>query len=151
MLKAGFAIQYEPNAYVWHRHRSDMRSLTRQIYSYAKGHAAYHLTTLHRDRDVRALARLGCRLPQTYARRLVDRLRRRSEYPLAFVALEVLGTLMGPLALVRARRLVREYGPSPIPAALPAGKPHDLHVESPIAENTSGQLVVALSADSART
>jgi glycosyltransferase involved in cell wall biosynthesis len=151
VLKAGFAIHYEPSAYVWHRHRSDMRSLKRQIYSYAKGHAAYQLTTLLRDRDVRALARLGCRLPQTYARRTVERLRGRSDYPLAFIALEVLGTLVGPFALVRARRLVRDYGPSSVAAAFPAGTSDDLHVESTVTENTPGQLVVALPADSART
>jgi GT2 family glycosyltransferase len=151
VLKAGFAIHYEPNAYVWHRHRTDMRSLKRQIYSYAKGHTAYHLTTLHRDGDFRALARLGYRLPQTYARRIVERLRGRSDYPLAFIALEVLGTLMGPFALLRARRLVRNYGPSTGPAAFAAGKFHDLQLESAVAENTSSQLVVALPADSART
>jgi GT2 family glycosyltransferase len=151
VLKAGFAIQYQPHAYVWHRHRSDMRSLKRQIYSYAKGHAAYHLTTLHRDRDFRALARLGYRLPQTYARRIVERLRNRSDYALAFIALEVMGTLMGPFALLRARRLVREYGPSTVPAALPTGNFHDLHLESTVAENPPGQLVVALPADTART
>ena len=44
VLRAGYAIAYEPAAFVWHRHRADMRSLRRQIYSYAKGHTAYHLT-----------------------------------------------------------------------------------------------------------
>ena len=151
VLKAGFAIQYQPDAYVWHRHRSDMRSLKRQIYSYAKGHAAYHLTTLFRDGDVRALTRLGLRLPQTYARRTVDRLRGRSDYPLGFIALEVLGTLAGPVALYRSRRLVRHYGPSAQPAAFPERHDHDLHVESATAETPANQLVVALPADSAGT
>jgi glycosyltransferase involved in cell wall biosynthesis len=148
VLKAGFVVQYEPNAYVWHRHRSDIRSLKRQIYSYAKGHAAYHLTTLHRDRDLRALSRLGYRLPQTYARRIVERLRGRSDYPLRFIALEVLGTLMGPFALYRSRRLVRHYGPSTQPAAFPERQDHDVHLESAIAETTQNQPVVALPAES---
>jgi GT2 family glycosyltransferase len=151
VLKAGFSIQYEPNAYVWHRHRSDMRSLRRQLYSYAKGHAAYHLTTLLRDRDWRALARLGYHLPHTYARRIVERLKGRSEYPLAFIALEVLGTLMGPIALHRARRLVRAHGASEAPAAFSERLDHDVRLESTVAESPAGQLVVALPADSAGT
>ena len=149
-LKAGYAIVYEPAAFVWHRHRSDMRSLRRQIYSYAKGHAAYHLTTLTRDGDWRALARLLIYLPLTYYRRTKERLARRSDYALHLILLEILGTLAGPFALIRARRLVRRLGPT---LAAPS-REHDadaVHVESPLAENAAGQLVVALPAEPSRT
>ena len=45
-----------------------MSALRRQIYSYAKGHAAYQLTTWLRDGDRRGLLRLLYELPAVYAR-----------------------------------------------------------------------------------
>jgi len=149
-LKAGYAIVYEPAAFVWHRHRSDMRSLRRQIYCYAKGHAAYHLTTLTRDGDWRALARLLIYLPLTYYRRTKERLARRSDYALRMILLEILGTLAGPFALIRARRIVRRLGPT-LAASSPEHDADAVHVESPLAENSAGQLVVALPAEPSRT
>ena len=109
-LKAGFAIVYEPDALVWHRHRDTMQALRRQIYSYSKGHVAYHLTTWLNDGDRRALVRLVYDLPRTYVRRSYHRLRGRSEYPLSFIALEILGNLAGPWALWQSRRRVRRLG-----------------------------------------
>lgn len=103
-LRAGYTIQYEPRAVVWHHHRSDMRALRHQIYSYAKGHVAYQLTTLLRDRDLRAVERLFVELPRLYASRLRDRWRGESSYPASLIALEVLGNLVGPFALWRSRR-----------------------------------------------
>ena len=111
ILKAGGSIVYEPSAFVWHRHRRSMEELRRQIYSYSKGHVAYHLTTLTRDGDRRALVRLGWSLPKTYLRRAFDRVRGRSDYPLSFIAIEILGNLAGPWALWTSRRRVRRFGP----------------------------------------
>jgi O-antigen biosynthesis protein len=116
ILKAGGTLVYQPSAYVWHRHRDSMRSLRSQIYAYSKGHVAYHLTTWLRDGDRRALVRLFYSLPKTYARRAWLRVRRHSEYPLRLIALEVLGSLAGPVALWRARRRVRRLGTSQVHA-----------------------------------
>jgi O-antigen biosynthesis protein len=112
ILKAGHVIVYDPNAFVWHCHRRTMEALRHQIYSYSKGHVAYHLTTLFRERDRRALVRLGWSLPRTYLRRAIERLRRRSDYPLSLIALEILGNLAGAAALWQARRRVRRFGRS---------------------------------------
>ena len=143
VLKAGCTIAYEPGAVVWHRHRSSMQALRKQIYSYSKGHVAYHLTTWLVDGDRRALVRLLYELPRTYARRTYQRARGRSDYPFRFIALEIAGNLAGPWALWRSRRRVRRLGRS---AALPADsgsrradrgsmeQRHDLHVESQSAE-----------------
>lgn len=111
ILKRGHTIVYEPSAWLWHRHRGTMRSLRRQIYAYSKGHIAYHLTTLLRDRDRRALVRLGWSLPRHYAARTLERLRGRTDYPLAMLALEIAGNLAGPWALWSSRRRVRRLGP----------------------------------------
>jgi len=112
VLKAGYEVVYEPDALVWHRHRDTMQALRKQIYSYSKGHVAYHLTTWLNDGDRRALVRLLYELPMTYARRSYDRLRGRSEYPLGFIALEIVGNLAGPWALWQSRRRVRRLGRS---------------------------------------
>jgi GT2 family glycosyltransferase len=125
VLKAGHAIAYEPDAVVWHRHRRSMKALRRQIYSYAKGHVAYQLTTWLRDGDRRGLVRIVYELPRTYLRRAWARLRGRSRYPLTFIGLEVLGTLAGPLALWRSRRRASRLG---------ALETYALHLESPRAE-----------------
>jgi O-antigen biosynthesis protein len=111
-LKAGHTIVYEPSAYVWHKHRRDLAALRRQLYNYSKGHVAYHLTTLMRDQDLRALVHLWIRLPQTYNRRMKDRLRGRSDYPVPLILLEVAGSLAGPWALWRSRRRVKREGRS---------------------------------------
>ena len=112
VLQAGFAISYEPRAYVWHHHRATLEALRRQIYSYSKGHVAYHLTTWLRDGDFRGLVRVLFELPVTHTRRAVDRLRGASDYPMSLLVLEVLGNLAGPVALWRARRRVRRLGTS---------------------------------------
>ena len=111
ILKAGGTIAYEPTAWVWHRHRRDLRALRRQIFAYSKGHIAYHLTTLFRDGDGRALIRLCYSLPRTYLGRAWYRLRGHSDYPLSLIVLEIAGCLAGPWALWQARRRVRRLGP----------------------------------------
>ena len=112
VLKAGYRIVYDPHAYVWHMHRREMQALRRRLYNYGKGHAAYHLTTLLRDGDRRALTRLLVELPLTHLRNVLTRARGRSDYPLSLVFVEAMGHLAGPLALWRARRRVDRLGKS---------------------------------------
>lgn len=109
-LKAGYAIAYEPAAYVWHKHRRDERALRHQIYSYSKGHVAYQLTTLMRDRDKRALVRLMAGLPQIYLKRIRERLFGKGDYPLSLIMLEIAGCLAGPWSLWKSRRRVKRTG-----------------------------------------
>ena len=111
ILKAGGTIAYEPTAWVWHRHRRDLASLRAQIYAYSKGHIAYHLTTLLRDGDGRALIRFFYSLPRTYLSRTWYRLRGYSDYPVSLIVVEIAGCLAGPWALWQARRRVRRLGP----------------------------------------
>jgi glycosyltransferase involved in cell wall biosynthesis len=112
VLKAGHTIVYEPSAYVWHKHRRTLAALRYQLYNYSKGHVAYHLTTLLRDHDLRALVRLMCELPWSYAVRLSERLCGRSVYPVSLLLLEIAGNLVGPWALWQSRRRVKRQGRS---------------------------------------
>ena len=107
VLRAGYAIQYQPRAWVWHHHRTDLVALRRQIYAYAKGHVAYQLTTLLRDGDLRALERLTIGLPRLYVSRARDHRRGLSAYPIRLIAVEIAGNLAAPWALWRSRRRAR--------------------------------------------
>lgn len=143
ILKNEGTIVYEPSAYVWHRHRTSMESLRRQLYSYSKGHVAYHLTTLLRDGDPRALIRLLYSLPNHYLHRVWHRLRGWSEYPLSLIFLEVWGNLAGPWALFRSRRRVRMMGRStPLPrrpgtdaCSSTSENPNAVSMESPLPQD----------------
>jgi GT2 family glycosyltransferase len=128
ILKAGHTIVYDPTAWVWHRHRRDHESLRHQIYCYSKGHVAYQLTTWLRDRDRRALVRLGYSLPKVYCWRAYLRVRGRSDYPLNLILTEIAGNLAGPWALWQSRRRVRRFGRSaPV-------RRHAVSMEGPITQ-----------------
>ena len=132
ILKAGHTIVYDPTAFVWHRHRRDAAALRHQIHCYSKGHVAYHLTTLLRDGDRRALVRLGYSLPKIYLRRAYARLRGRSDYPLNLILTEVAGTLAGPWALWQSRRRVRRLGPG-----ARMSRHHAVSMESPLPQTSA--------------
>ena len=112
VLRAGYRIVYEPGAYVWHRHRNTKAAFRRQLFNYSKGHVAYHLTTLLRDHDPRALIRLVVELPVAHATRIYHRLRGWTDYPIRLVLFEAVGHAVGPWALWRSRRRVRRMGRS---------------------------------------
>jgi len=112
VLKAGFTVVYEPTAYVWHKHRRDMSKLRHQLFNYSKGHVAYHLVTMVRDHDLRALVRLAIELPLGYFWRIKERLRGRSSFPFSLILLEIFGHLAGPLALWKSHKIVKRLGRS---------------------------------------
>lgn len=109
-LRAGWTVVYEPDAFVWHRHRRDLPALRRQIYGYSKGHVAYHLTTWLEHGDRRGLVRLAVDLPLYHARRVYRWLRWDREYPISLTLLELRGHLAGPRGLWQSRRRVRRLG-----------------------------------------
>lgn len=106
ILKAGGTIVYDPDAYVWHRHRQDLEALERQLRAYSAGHVAYHLTTLLQEGDLRSLAYLLVRLPAGHAYRLLQQVRGSSNYSLRLLMAEMAGSLSGPAAYLRSRRVV---------------------------------------------
>lgn len=108
IIKNGYKIVYEPNAFVWHKHRKTFKALRKQIYNYSKGHVAYHLTTLFRDKDFRALTRIFGQLPLYHFKRIFNRLIGRGDYTLLLVLLEMLGNFIGPLAYLRSNYRVKK-------------------------------------------
>lgn len=122
-LRHGYKVRYEPSSVVWHEHRRTHEDLKRQLFGYSTGHVAYHLHTLLRDRDFRVLPQL-LRLASWHAKSLSLSLRGKgspdlggAHYPLELILTEIRGNLLGPWALWRSHRVVRERGRSePLPA-----------------------------------
>jgi O-antigen biosynthesis protein len=117
LLRAGFTIAFEPSACAWHKHRREMGALRNQIYGYSKGHVAYHLVTLLRDRDLRVVWELGVRQPKWHLRSLAGYLKRRLlrrqiSYPLGLILAQTGGYFVGPWSLWRAYQRVKREGRS---------------------------------------
>jgi glycosyltransferase involved in cell wall biosynthesis len=107
VLRAGYALAYEPAALVWHHHRADHGALLRQLYGYGTGLTAY-LTKCLLQRDVRRdlVRRIprGVRHAVEIRRRTGERLGEDVPPPRGALASEVRGYLAGPALYLRARR-----------------------------------------------
>lgn len=112
ILKAGYTIAYEPTAFVWHKHRESMSALRYQLYSYSKGHVAYHLTLLLQEQDWRSLKHTFIVLPVWHIKRIIQKLTGKSRYPISLVLLEAMGNIAGPWSLLRSHQRVRQLGRS---------------------------------------
>src|SRR5690606_18133417 len=95
----------------------EMPALKNQIYSYSKGHVAYHLTTAINDGDMRGFYDILVRLPRWRIRQLKTQVKRaltgRERYPFSLIVAEVTGNMAGPYALWKSRQRVKELGRSP--------------------------------------
>ena len=117
ILRAGHVVIYEPAAVAWHHHRVTREGLRRQLLAYSKGHVAYHLVTLLKFRDKRALVRIFYELPQAMLSRVWGRLRGTYDYPWKLLAIETYGMLAGPWSLWQSMRHVKKHGPGARPAS----------------------------------
>jgi O-antigen biosynthesis protein len=124
ILKAGYTIVYRGDAHVWHRHRTTMTALRRQLFNYSKGFVSYNLTTLIKDKDLRVLSNFGFYLPLFHLKRIYDRLRGRSAYPIGLTLVEIAGNLTGPIALWRSYQRVKRDGRS-LPYKINDNQPDD--------------------------
>lgn len=112
-LKAGYTLVYEPNAYVWHKHRQTTEALRRQIFGYSKGHVSYNLTTWIKDRDWRGLKRVFIDLPMYHhIPQMLRWMRGNSGYPISLSVLELWGNLVAPWSLWKSYQRVRREGRS---------------------------------------
>ncbi|MBE9076935.1 glycosyltransferase family 2 protein [Romeria aff. gracilis LEGE 07310] len=112
VLKAGYTLVYEPEAFVWHKHRQDNAALRRQIYNYSKGGPSYHLVTFLKDRDLRGLRRVLVEIPLLFLWRIQARIRKWTNYPMSLLFLEMIGNFAGPWSLWQSYRRVRHEGRS---------------------------------------
>ena len=112
IMKAGYTVAYEPQAFIWHKHRRDLPALRRQLHNYSKGIVAYQLTTLLKDGDLRSLLLLGLDVPLWHASRIKSRLKGQTDYPINLVLHEALSHLPGPWSLWQSRLRVKREGHS---------------------------------------
>ncbi len=107
ILRAGYRIQYLPEAVVRHAHREDMAALTRQLQGYRRGETAFLLLVLTRHRDLRALGQIFFWLPRwraaLFVQELWRRLRGQRRFSLRLFCAECLAYLSGPWAFWRSR------------------------------------------------
>ena len=102
IIRAGGTICYEPSAIAWHYHRVSDKELRRQIFAYSKGHVAYHLVTMLKYNDLRAISRIFYELPKSLFSRCLARGLGRDNYPWLLLSVEILGTLLGPISLIQS-------------------------------------------------
>ncbi len=110
ILKSEFSIVYLPKAFVWHKHRTEIKAFKKQLYNYSKGHVAYNLLTYLNDNDLRGLYRIIIELPFAHVYRIYQRIRLKSNYPIKFIMIEILGNLTGPFSLLKSKRRVKKLG-----------------------------------------
>jgi GT2 family glycosyltransferase len=105
LLRAGYALSYEPSSLVWHEHRTNDRSLREQMFGYGVSLGAYMTKYATARASRRAVARRGLS-GLIYTVKLFGRAGRAKTSSTASVGLtgaELRGFLLGPAAYRRAR------------------------------------------------
>lgn len=104
VVLSGRHLAYEPSSVVWHRHRASKSEWTRQLFWYGAGLSATMIRrALASPRDFTAiLVRLPAAVRHAFSSSSTRNVHRTAEYPRSLVLVEVLGMLLGPVALVRS-------------------------------------------------
>lgn len=111
ILSAGYRIVYEPSAVNWHRHRSTIKELNKQIHGYGVGSYAMMTNRLWHEKDVSMLTLAAQwfrynQLPELRA--IMDK---NSQFrPATLLLLELAGCAMGPMAYFRSRARAENRG-----------------------------------------
>lgn len=108
VVLSGSGIAYEPSAIVWHHHRSDLRSLRRQMRAYGSSMSAYGFKHLVYGRAAAPVAR-ALRQRSGDARSPAGR--QRPQAPAGVRSAWLAGVATGPLAYLQGRRTVRRQRP----------------------------------------
>jgi GT2 family glycosyltransferase len=105
VIYAGHRLVYEPRALLWHRHRRDLRGLSRQIHRYGIGLSAVLTKRFYASPDERRqiVRRLPAGLAYAVDPRSVKNAGKGPGYPAWLTLLELAGMLRGPVAYALAR------------------------------------------------
>jgi hypothetical protein len=110
VLAGGMDTVYNPKAYVFHKHRTTMPQLRKQLVNFGCGFAAMLTRIITRDQDRRAIKLLCKYMPRHHFRSLVSNLTGSLPIPAHLVLLRFWGNLIGPVNLWRALRQCRKLG-----------------------------------------
>lgn len=122
LIRAGYTIYYEPDAWLYHDHRVDMPGLMRQLIAYRRAETAFYVYLLLHHGERRAAAQLLVWLPlwrvKTFMQEAARRLHGDSLIPFTLMLRENVAYLGGLPALTRSIERVRTLGRSPEPPPL---------------------------------
>lgn len=105
-LLAGYAMVYQPSAFVRHRHHEDVTGLRQQLHGYGTGLTAYYAALLRQDpRLLIPLLRLAPHALRELLGRGSPRTAAMRDFPAALARTELAGMLVGPLAYMRSVRM----------------------------------------------
>lgn len=110
VLMSGMESVYQPKARAFHKHRTSMAKLRKQLISFESGHIGMLLTAATRDKDERAYKVLRSSLPRYQWGRLREALGGHSPIPLDLILTRIWGNLIGPINFWRAVRWSRKLG-----------------------------------------
>jgi GT2 family glycosyltransferase len=110
LLRAGLAVHYNPDAVIYHQHRTSHAELLRQVWGYGKSYTALMTKSVFVERDMAAEAwSLALYRLRQQVQKVGRRLLKRTGPPLILLLVETAGHLVGPLAFLQStRRLQRE-------------------------------------------
>ncbi len=105
VIHAGHRLVYEPRALLWHRHRRDLRGLSRQIHRYGIGLSAVLTKRFVASAEERRqiVRRLPAGLAYAVDPRSAKNAGKGPGYPAWLTLLELAGMLRGPVAYAVAR------------------------------------------------
>lgn len=110
VIQCGHCLVYEPSSLAYHEHRSDYKSLQKQLYYYGVGLTAY-LTKIVIDHPFllfRIMLRIPLGLVYILSARSAKNQRKSADFPRELANIEKKGMLRGPLLYLKGR-----FMPSP--------------------------------------
>ncbi|MGI0493148.1 glycosyltransferase [Alkalinema pantanalense CENA528] len=112
VLRSGFTLVYEPDAYAWHHHRQSMQSLYRQTVGHMRGGMCYHILMWRQERDRRGFLQLFKEMPRYLTQRMCDRVLGRHQTPWGLLRSEIWGYLSSFWSYAQSKKRVQRIGRS---------------------------------------
>ena len=105
-LIKGYKIIYTPEALVWHKHRREMNNLRKTIYGYGVGVFAWWTKIIFKEKEITSIIPSIIWFFLHYFLNLFKSLLRRpGVLPFRLTVVEFLGTLRGPFAYFKAKKI----------------------------------------------
>lgn len=111
LIIGGYTLVYEPRAFVWHIHKSDLTSLKTTAFNRGKSLGAYILACSHK-KTVRGRSRLYFTFQK--AKLLLNRFYKPGKLSRFYVLLELVGFLLSPLVYQASKMRARQIANQPI-------------------------------------
>lgn len=108
ILSAGYRMRYQPTAIAWHKHRTNIGALERQVFGYGVAVYAFFTKRVFEYHDLDALHLAGRYFIRWLLPKAVASILRRNPLPFSLTGRELFGSLLGPYAYLRGKAYVSE-------------------------------------------